>query len=110
MAILPFSLLVFARDRVHLEALYAFGQLRYFEADQCERQRDFADAMRAFAASAIARPDFDKTWVRIASIAAKAAMSPLADRGLDKPQCAGLTFTTRLAHLAALGETDGSLA
>ena len=107
---LPVSLLVAASDNVQREALSAFGQLRYFEADQCERQRDFAGAMRAFAASAIARPDFDKTWVRIASIAAKAGISPLTERGLDQPQCAALTFTTRLAHLAALGEADGSLA
>lgn len=103
---LPSTRLMAASESTQRHALSAFGQLRYLEADQCERRRDFAGAMRAFAVSAIAEPDLDRTWSRISNIAAKARIAPLADLMLDRPQCEALPPGARIAHLATLGETD----
>jgi hypothetical protein len=83
-------------------AFAALGQLRYFEADQCERKRDFAGAMQRFAESALSHPHEDRVWTRIGNIARKAGVDPLGALGLDRNACAALGAGERLRLLERL--------
>jgi hypothetical protein len=99
---LPPRELAAASPGLQRSAFVAFGQLRYFEADQCERRRDFEGAMRRFAESAVSNPEAERVWTRIDNIARKAGVDPLGALGLDRDTCAALGAEERLGLLERL--------